>query len=347
MRENNFDLLRLYAALQVLLMHTLHHLFLSSGYEVMGGVLMFKSFISYTPGVSIFFLISGFLIAMSYEKNSNLKEYAKNRILRIYPALYINILISAGILYYFGFIEFNLEFFRWLVAQMSIIQFYNTEMFREFGVGVINGSLWTISVELTFYIALPVMYFLYKKSRWIVGVILLVSFALWVYDTTSNRDIFYNKFLHVSIFPYLYLFLIGIGFYKFYDNLKILIEKKFFLWFLLFTIFNIAVNYFNITTNNIVYIFKWVIFSFMVFSFAFSFKGFSKKLLNGNDFTYGIYIYHMLIINILVHLKMVGEIKYFIYVFLGSIFLGVLSWYMVEKPFLKLKKYSLFKDMHS
>ena len=311
---------------------------------------MLFALLSYLPGVPIFFLISGFLIAMSYENNSNLKEYAKNRILRIYPALYVNIMIGILILYYFGFVQFNVEFFSWLFAQMSIVQFYNAEMFRGFGVGVINGSLWTISVELTFYIALPIIFYLYKKSIWIIVLIFISSYIFWIYDTTVltqfiNRD-FFGKLFHVSIVPYLFLFIIGIGFYKFYDNLKKFIENKFLLWFLLFIIFNLLMNSFIITPNFITYIVKWTIFSFLIFSFAFSFKDLSKIFLRGNDFTYGIYIYHMLIINVFVFLKMTGEMKYFLTIVILSIVAGIISWFLIEKPFLQLKKHSLFKEIH-
>lgn len=47
----------------------------------------FLAFIDLFPGVPIFFFISGFLISKSFEENSVLKEYALNRILRIYPGL--------------------------------------------------------------------------------------------------------------------------------------------------------------------------------------------------------------------------------------------------------------------
>src|SRR5260221_5801342 len=44
------------------------------------------------PGVPIFFVISGFLISLSYERSSSLKSYCRNRVLRIYPGLWCCIL---------------------------------------------------------------------------------------------------------------------------------------------------------------------------------------------------------------------------------------------------------------
>jgi peptidoglycan/LPS O-acetylase OafA/YrhL len=283
---------------------------------------------------------------MSYDKNPNLKEYAKNRILRIYPALIVNIFLGVLILYYFGFIKFNSEFYKWLIAQLSIVQFYNAEMFRDFGVGVINGSLWTISVELTFYILLPILFILFKKSRKTIGFIFVVSFLLWLYDIDSNKEIFLNKLLHTTIAPYLFVFIIGIGFYKYNNKIMKFIDNKFLIWFIVFIFYNGCIYIFDLDKNIFLYIFQWTIFSFMIFSFAFSFKGASQTLLKGNDFTYGIYIYHMLVINIFVQLHLVGSMKYLGLVLLISIILGILSWYIIEQPFLRLKKHSLFKELH-
>ena len=265
MKNNNFDLLRLFAAIQVVFIHSFHHLFDDFGYKLNDSVIFFKEAITFIPGVPIFFLISGFLISLSYEKNPNIKDYITNRVLRIYPALYINILISFIILYHFNFVTFDFTFFGWLIAQMSIVQFYNAEMFRGFGVGVINGSLWTISVELCFYIALPIIFFLFKKSRWIIIFFFIISFTLWVYDITSDKDIFYNKLLHVTIVPYFFLFLIGVCFYKYFEKIKYLIENNFLAWVVCFAIFNMGINYLHVELNILLYLVKWIIFSFMVF----------------------------------------------------------------------------------
>lgn len=346
MQNNNFDMLRLIAAFQVLLGHATHHLFSEQGFSIHPSILLFQKVIHYIPGVPIFFLISGFLIAMSYEKNSNLKEYAKNRMLRIYPALYVNIFLGIIILYWFGYITFNSQFFFWLLAQMTIVQFYNPEMFRSFGVGVINGSLWTISIELTFYIALPILFFLYRKSRLFIIVLFICSLALWLYDIYSIKDIFFNKLLHVSIFPYLFLFIMGMTFYKFYHALASFLQDKFLWWLLIYGTFAGVIEFYGLTSNNIILLIQWVVFAFFIFAFAFSFRDLSKKFLRGNDYTYGVYIYHMLIINVFVQLRFVGQIEYLGYLLLLSLLSGVLSWHLIEKPFLKLKKHSLFVEMH-
>jgi len=65
--------------------------------------------------------------------------------------------------YFTGYLsnkDFNVvEFVFWVVGQISFVQFDNPELMREFGTGVANGSLWTISVELQFYLMVPVILF--------------------------------------------------------------------------------------------------------------------------------------------------------------------------------------------
>jgi peptidoglycan/LPS O-acetylase OafA/YrhL len=340
---NNFNLLRLFAAIQVVLGHSTTHLLKDFGGDLTGFWTVL-SLLHYLPGVPIFFLLSGFLISMSYDKNNNLKNYTVNRILRIYPALYVNIIVGLFILSYFGFLEFNSELIGWILAQISIVQFYNPEMFRGFGVGVINGALWTISVELIFYIVLPIIFYLWKKHKSVILISFFISYLLWNYDISSDKEIFYNKLLHVTIIPYLFMFLLGAIFYRYHENLKKIIDGRFIWWFILFVISELLTNYFISDSGVVINIIKWIIFSFMIFSFAFSFKYLSNFLIRRNDFTYGIYIYHMLIINVFVHLKMVGDMKYIAYVLALTITAGVISWFFIEKPFLRLKSHSIFNE---
>ena len=86
---------------------------------------------------------------------------------------------------------------------------------------------------------------------------------------------------------------------------------------------------------------NYFIFPFLVFSFAFSFEGLDK-FLRGNDFTYGIYIYHMFFVNIFVQIGRGGGI-YVVYVAILSICCAIISWFFVEKPCLSLKSKSLYR----
>lgn len=297
---NNFNLLRLLAALQVVYIHSVEHLHIKN--EL---VIFISNIISYFPGVPIFFLISGYLITMSYEKNPNIKEYTINRILRIIPGLYISFFVGLLILWYFG--QFSdvsfMSIVPWIVAQLTLFQFYNPEFIRDFGVGVVNGSLWTISVELVFYMILPMLYVFLKKDFYKrFALLLFISFGFYYYITEiSSKTFIYEKLIGVSILPYLFYFLFGLCAYKYREKLMKYIEDKM-LWYLgLYAIVcSINIDLFIFT------VFKQVVFTLFIFSFVFSYKNLSYKLMKHNDFTYGIYIYHMLIVNVMVELKLNG-----------------------------------------
>src|SRR5664280_2408641 len=79
-RPNNFDLIRIFAALQVVMTHVSGHLqFPDAKYLYL---------LSLFPGVPIFFVTSGYLVSGSFERSGGLRTYFRNRFLRIYPGLW-------------------------------------------------------------------------------------------------------------------------------------------------------------------------------------------------------------------------------------------------------------------
>jgi len=162
-RVNNFDLIRLLAALQVVLCHSVLYL------DLHFGVLFdhFMHVLDYFPGVPIFFVTSGFLISSSLRRHPGLRNYFRNRLLRIYPALYLSFFLTVGLLAALGYLTWNVvsdpQFALWIFTQLTIAPFYDIPRLIGFGHGDINCSLWTIPVELQFYIVLPLLMFSISK----------------------------------------------------------------------------------------------------------------------------------------------------------------------------------------
>jgi peptidoglycan/LPS O-acetylase OafA/YrhL len=160
-RRNNFDALRLLAAISVIFSHSYlvaegtqnnEPLILLTGNQSIFGL----------AGVFVFFAISGFLVTQSFEQTRNPLHFLAKRALRIFPGLFVATLTSAFVL---GPIVTDLP----LSTYLSRVQPYayvvgNTLLdqsvhelpgvwFVDNQVGLeVNGSLWTLRSEFLMYL---------------------------------------------------------------------------------------------------------------------------------------------------------------------------------------------------
>lgn len=328
-RINNFDLLRFLAALQVLISHTLGHLKipLPAWYDLL------EKF----QGVPIFFVISGFLISASYERNPNVKSYVRNRALRIFPALWICLIIAIATAAVFGGINFmKKETIPWVLGQISFVQFFNPEFLRNYGVGVLNGSLWTIPVELQFYIVLPFLYWVLtrykiKNSGWYI---LLLLSALTNYITAHLKlPHLWNMMVNVTLLPHLYMFLLGVILQRWEVYKYSIISGKGFLWIAVYVAFLYTTNEFT----GKFYVAN-ILLALSIISLAYSSPRLAQKLLRGNDISYGVYLYHMVFVNIFVELAIMGRYLYLLEIAALTFPVAYLSWIFIERPCLLFKK---------
>ena len=135
----------------------------------------------------------------------------------------------------------NLDLWAWFFGQITIFQYYTPNLLRNFGVGTPNGSLWTIPVELEFYILLPVFFLFLKHISIKVKFIALFLFSamfnfLWTSACESGESIL-DKLIEVSIFPYLYAFLFGGLMFLNWSKIKWFIEGKICYWFLIYGLY--------------------------------------------------------------------------------------------------------------
>jgi peptidoglycan/LPS O-acetylase OafA/YrhL len=76
---------------------------------------------------------------------------------------------------------------------------------------------------------------------------------------------------------------------------------------------------------------------------AYTFPGIGHKLLRGTDVSYGVYIYHGLLLNIMVALGHTGDNSHLYFVIGLTFLMAFLSWKLVEKPFINWKKETIVK----
>lgn len=227
----------------------------------------------------------------------------------------------------------------WIIGQISIFQYYTPDILRDFGVGTPNGSLWTIPVEIEFYIVLPFIFLIKRKCSLNMKLIVLFLLSLLfnIVWTAYGTDSIVNKLIGVSVVPYLYSFLLGSLIYLNWNRIKSLFENRFGVWLLMYIVYCTSFNVFpsyqlfgglNIISN--------LLLGGVTISAAFSYKKLGN-LLQGNDISYGIYIYHMLVINIFVELELTENFWDLIWVLIITIIISIISWNFVEKKVLSLK----------
>ena len=338
LRKNNLDWLRLGFAFQVILIHGLENLKLNSTSSI-------SSFVNHFPGVPAFFFVSGFLIYASFDKNPNPSSFFKNRFLRLFPGLVFVTIGGLGVVVYSNLLNGSFDknvdtYLTWFVAQITLGQAWNPAEFRDVGIGVVNGALWTITVEILFYVSVPLIYWFESKFKHLVIAMFIISFLLYAFGETILKPINLgskNIFDYLSLTPAVWgwMFLLGTLVYK---NL-IHVEKYFKYLYVGFPVL-ISIIYFDLDSSiffssggNSLGLIYFSAFCAIILIFAFHTPFLNLK----HDISYGIYIWHMVVINLLI----VIGIRSLLVMMLLTILISIVSWLLIERPMLKKKKVSL------
>lgn len=158
LRDNNFDALRLIFASMVVVYHL--------GFLSQAGSLDWaRVHVSATFAVQAFFVVSGFLVTMSFENSSSWWSYFNKRLRRIAPAYLFVVFAAAVSLSAISSLSLRAYFSdpgftRYLLYNLVLENFKAPSLpgvFRDNFVNAVNGSLWTIKIEAGFYIAVPFM----------------------------------------------------------------------------------------------------------------------------------------------------------------------------------------------
>lgn len=180
MTENRFDFIRLFLAASVFLYHSV-----ALGAAIPATQLEMQLAVLAEVAIQGFFLVSGLLVAGSLDRSSTLGDYTGKRIRRLYPAYAAIILIPAAISYALtmdhagvaAYLGANLIFLNFLAPDLP-------GLFADNRFTAVNGALWTLKIEVMFYIVLPVILLVLRWLRafWWVGIALLYAGGeIWAY----------------------------------------------------------------------------------------------------------------------------------------------------------------------
>jgi len=242
----------------------------------------------------------------------------------------------------------------WSAAQLSVVQFYNPQFMRQYGVGVLNGSMWTIAVELQFYVLVPLLYMflrsrLVSRTAWncalaLLAVTFLIVNRVYLAGAAQHSQQLWYKLIGVSFAPWIYMFIVGILFQRNFCFLHRRLAGHF---VILMTVYCasavIGGRIAGWSTGNALHPVLFVILSLAIFAAAFSCRKLSEKLLGRNDVSYGIYLYHMPVVNFLLTQRLsTGATSLFV-IAVATAVLAYASWKLIEKPALGLKRHPSYQ----
>lgn len=333
-QTNNFDAVRLLAAAMVLCSH--QAALTGRSQPIMFGMMTFG-----TLGVLVFFSVSGYLVAQSWNRDPHVWRYAAKRLLRIWPGLAGATLFAACVL---GPLVTSWPWSDYVRAPLtrhyfSLLYFSNAlylpGVFEHTPFPVVNGSLWTIPIELRWYgiLLLAGMCGLLKRS--LRGVLLAVVclYAGWVY---LGYDVQHNpqaQFLHPGFgSEYGCFFCYGVALFHFREAWM---RHP---WRLVAGLLVLAVA---LVACGYTYAALFVLLPFLVIRLGTWSTPVLRRCGRFGDFSYGIYIYAFMVQKTLVqwtgpHLPYLAGLML---TMIATLVLAVLSWFLVERPALRLKRH--------
>lgn len=189
LRLNNFDFVRLMLAVTVCLVHTSQ----LSGLQALN---IFERVLSSSAAVKAFFVVSGFLIFMSYERSISLYSYFKKRARRIYPAYFFVIVVFALCLVFVSSQSttdyFSSSWTRYLVSNLAFLNMLAPTLpgvFESNKVSAVNGALWTLKIEVMFYVSVPIFALIFKRfDRLKAIVVIYFSSICYVFLMTALAE---------------------------------------------------------------------------------------------------------------------------------------------------------------
>lgn len=354
----NINLLRAFAALSVMVYHVIE-LYPWKDFPIQGPLLWFR--IGWL-GVDLFFVISGFVITLTASQlldqqgSSFYKIYLRRRIARIAP-LYL--------LTGFFFIVFteptllkDSNLYKNIFYHLFFI--HNTDFATH---SALNGPNWSIGVEMQFY--LLIMISIRYLVRWHPGLILLVCIliswmwrigAFLLFCSSVTCDIGRTFMFSTQIFGCLDEFGFGIFLCRlildknhsfFHSNS--LYNKP---WFWLVAIVIVAWLALSIYWSWSTYWEYWWMVTFwktlsgaaFFILLVIAIQTISlihwNKIIFGplwylGEISYGIYLWHILVIRSLNQAKIFNTLEFLLLTTVFTITLAVFSWHFFEKPLIK------------
>ena len=282
-----------------------------------------------TVAVNIFFWVSGFLITMSYIRRPEFIPFILARVLRIFPALIVCVLLSALVL---GSICTTLPLpeylshpgvWRYIQGNSFVydVQWLLPGVFEgNSHKGIVNGSLWTLRGELQMYffvLLLGSFGLLANANRfgWALATIIVTVLFLPSIPIINKNFIALSAFFAFGAFCYVHRAAVPVSGY----------------WVLGLAFLTLCLRgqpgYFLMFSAFTAYATLW-----------FSYGPRLPSLEKYGDYSYGLYLYGFPIQQLVAYLQPEwGPLRSLCLSFPLTLAFAIASWHFVEKPMLRFK----------
>ena len=323
--NNNYDLLRLLAAICVIFGHSYAIAPKTGWIDPLQQLIHFN----YSGGLAVivFFFLSGLFVSTSIQKNPNIVRFFVHRVLRIFPALIVAVFLSVFII---GPLFTTLSLKQYFSNSETISYFYHNisltdlqwklpGVFSTSKYGV-NGSLWTLPLEVRLYLLVAFFgFFQLLKNKWVASLFFILVITLVVVNKgalryfTQDPDAYYvfGLFIAGAICSFFKeRILLGVS------GIVILGFFSLFCW--------------NTFLRDAVF-YLWVCYALL---FIFQTNALKALKLKG-DYSYGVYIYGFPIQQS-INACFPNHTPFFNFLLSApcAIVIGIVSWHWIEKPFL-------------
>lgn len=294
-------------------------------------------------GVDIFFVISGYLmtkiILSGFDKdNFNVLDFYKKRVVRIFPALLTMILIFGVVVYALiptQFILYLNSAFSSSLFFSNIYYYLNNGYFDQSSHSNFLLHTWSLSVEWQFYMILPLLLLIFKKTyrnsrtkfNFIFIAIVALSFISMllhnVYSNTFSFFIFYTRAWEMMLGGLSFLYEKELQ--KISQKIKPLIIGICFLIICYFIIKTEDTNWPSVITLIPVFC------TALIIGINHEFEIYKNRIIKYiGDISYSLYLYHwpIFVISFFFGLE---RLRYSIIFIILSVILSVLSYHFVEK----------------
>ena len=336
-RVNNFNLMRITAAVCVLISHSFA---ITTGNPESEPL---KSLLGVSLGslsVDFFFVCSGFLVCGSYLHRRSILVFAKARALRIFPALFTMLILTT--LFVGVFISaYDARLFfsdpqTWIYLAKNTVLFFGAE-YRLPGAFentpyayAVNGSLWTLPHEVRAYFAIALMCWFGLRFipeslfRFFVAFICISTMGIDTISQYLDIALPYHHFFHLFG-----LFSAGAVLLLFnFHHSKYLVATSVVCLLML-----LLVGYSGVFKLTHSFVLPLLVIGIAYLSISI-FRSFNRF----GDYSYGVYVYAFPIQQSLIYFFADITIGHMIlWALILSFFAAILSWQLIEKRFLKLK----------